>query len=80
MPGKGSNSLDDVFCFDALSHIASVKPFGLGMEMKKIRCTAGAYAWLQENCPDVPIPQLYGFATSDGEIGSLLMSPMCQMR
>jgi hypothetical protein len=40
MPGKGSNSLDDVFCFDALSHIASVKPFGLGMEMKKIRCEA----------------------------------------
>lgn len=34
---------------------------------EKIRCEAGAYAWLQENCPDVPIPQLYGFSTSTGE-------------
>ncbi|KAI9732709.1 MAG: hypothetical protein M1818_007443 [Claussenomyces sp. TS43310] len=34
---------------------------------EKIRCEAGTYAWLQENCPDVPIPRLYGFATSTGE-------------
>ncbi|GIK04890.1 hypothetical protein Aspvir_008988 [Aspergillus viridinutans] len=34
---------------------------------EKIRCEAGAYAWLQENCPDVPIPKLYGFSTSTGE-------------
>ncbi|KAE8153859.1 hypothetical protein BDV25DRAFT_168136 [Aspergillus avenaceus] len=34
---------------------------------EKIRCETGAYAWLQENCPDVPIPTLYGFATSTGE-------------
>ncbi|KFZ06251.1 hypothetical protein V501_07595 [Pseudogymnoascus sp. VKM F-4519 (FW-2642)] len=34
---------------------------------EKIRCEAGAYAYLQENCPEVPIPRLYGFATSDGE-------------
>lgn len=34
---------------------------------EKIRCEAGTYAWLQENCPDVPIPRLYGFATSSGE-------------
>ncbi|PYI24950.1 hypothetical protein BP00DRAFT_431727 [Aspergillus indologenus CBS 114.80] len=34
---------------------------------EKIRCEAGAYAWLEENCPDVPIPQLYGFATSTGD-------------
>lgn len=33
---------------------------------EKIRCEAGTYAWLQENCPDIPIPRLYGFATSDG--------------
>ena len=34
---------------------------------EKVRCEAGTYAWLQENCPDVPIPQLYGFAMSTGE-------------
>jgi hypothetical protein len=27
---------------------------------EKIRCEAGTYAWLQENCPMVPIPRLYG--------------------
>ena len=35
---------------------------------EKIQCEAGAYAWLQQNCPDVPIPRLYGFATSRGEM------------
>lgn len=34
---------------------------------EKIRCEAGTYAWLQENCAGVPIPQLYGFASSSGE-------------
>ncbi|KAK2811582.1 hypothetical protein FQN50_001924 [Emmonsiellopsis sp. PD_5] len=34
---------------------------------EKIRCEAGTYAWLQENCPDVPIPRLYGFALSTSE-------------
>lgn len=34
---------------------------------EKIRCEAGTYAWLQENCVGVPIPQLYGFALSSGE-------------
>jgi hypothetical protein len=41
---------------------------------EKIRCEAGTYTWLQENCPDVPIPQLYGFATSTGEAVSLATS------
>ncbi|RAH72998.1 uncharacterized protein BO66DRAFT_418475 [Aspergillus aculeatinus CBS 121060] len=31
---------------------------------EKVRCEAGSYAWLQANCPDVPIPELYGFALS----------------
>ncbi|KAI2722587.1 hypothetical protein CBS147332_3516 [Penicillium roqueforti] len=34
---------------------------------KKIQCEAGTYAWLQQNCPDIPIPRLYGFALSTGE-------------
>jgi hypothetical protein len=34
---------------------------------EKVRCEAGIYVWLQENCPDVPIPQLYGFGLSNGQ-------------
>ena len=35
---------------------------------EKIRCEAGAYSWLQKNCPEVPIPALYGFGLSTGEM------------
>ncbi|KAJ5246544.1 hypothetical protein N7468_001527 [Penicillium chermesinum] len=35
-----------------------------GNSDEKIRCEAGTYAWLEENCPDVPIPRLYGFGLS----------------
>lgn len=38
--------------------------FNPGNGDEKIRCEAGSYAWLQENCPDVRIPRLYGFALS----------------
>lgn len=34
---------------------------------EKVRCEAGTYAWLQENCPIVPIPHLYGFGLSTGQ-------------
>lgn len=34
---------------------------------EKVQCEAGAYAWLQQNCPDIPVAQLYGFALSTGE-------------
>ncbi|KAI9747918.1 MAG: hypothetical protein M4579_007357 [Chaenotheca gracillima] len=33
---------------------------------EKLRCEAATYAWVDENCPDVPIPHLWGFALSDG--------------
>lgn len=52
-------------------------PFKLGEAFRpgnadeKIRCEAGTYAWLQENHPDIPIPQLYGFSLSSGETVSL---------
>ena len=38
-----------------------------GNMAEKILCEAGTYAWLQENCPDVPIPHLYGFGLSTGQ-------------
>lgn len=47
-----------------------------GNSDEKIRCEAGTYAWLQENCPDVPIPRLYGFAMSDGETVRQRSSPL----
>lgn len=31
---------------------------------EKVNCEAATYAWLQENCPTVPIPKLYGFGLS----------------
>jgi hypothetical protein len=34
---------------------------------EKIRCETGTYAWLQENCPGVPIPRLYGYGLSNGQ-------------
>lgn len=48
-------------------------PFRVGEQFRpgnadeKLRCEAGAYAWLQQNCPNVPIPKLYGFALSSGQ-------------
>lgn len=55
-------------------------PYRVGDEFRpgngdeKIQCEAGAYAWLQQNCPDVPIPRLYGFALSTGEtVGDRLL-------
>lgn len=48
-------------------------PFRIGENYRpgnadeKVRCEAGTYAWLQENCPTIPIPQLYGFGLSNGQ-------------
>lgn len=48
-------------------------PYRIGEEFRpgnadeKVRCEAGTYAWMEENCPDIPIPRLYGFGLSTGE-------------
>ncbi|GAM85142.1 hypothetical protein ANO11243_031460 [Dothideomycetidae sp. 11243] len=34
---------------------------------EKVRCEVAMYVWLQENCPDVPIPFLYGFGVSKAQ-------------
>ncbi|KAK2865300.1 hypothetical protein FQN49_003716 [Arthroderma sp. PD_2] len=34
---------------------------------EKLRCEAATYIWMQENCPDIPIPQLWGFGFADGQ-------------
>ncbi|KAK3315789.1 hypothetical protein B0H66DRAFT_575943 [Apodospora peruviana] len=33
---------------------------------EKMGCEVGAYVWMQEQCPDIRIPHLYGFGFSDG--------------
>ncbi|KND92342.1 hypothetical protein TOPH_02948 [Tolypocladium ophioglossoides CBS 100239] len=33
---------------------------------EKLRAEIATYIWLQEHCPDVPIPTLHGFGLSDG--------------
>ena len=48
-------------------------PYRVGDESRpgnadeKLRCEAGAYAWLMEHCPAVPIPHFYGFGLSTGQ-------------
>ncbi|KAM3519131.1 hypothetical protein NHJ13051_007718 [Beauveria bassiana] len=38
-----------------------------GNSDEKLNCEAATYAWLEENCPSVPIPKLYGFGLSTNE-------------
>lgn len=54
-------------------------PFKLGEEEypgnvdEKLRCEIATYLWIQENCPDVPIPTLFGCGFPDGHtVGRLL--------
>lgn len=37
-----------------------------GNAEEKLRCEVATYIWLQENCPTVPIPQLWGFGFPNG--------------
>ena len=39
---------------------------------EKVRCKAGTYTWLKENCPTMPIPRFYGYGLSNGKTVSLL--------
>ncbi|KAI1962487.1 hypothetical protein LOZ58_002829 [Ophidiomyces ophidiicola] len=41
--------------------------FRPGNSDEKLRCEAGTYTWLQQNCPSIPIPRLYGVAFSTGQ-------------
>ena len=43
-------------------------PYRVGEEFcpgnaeEKLRCEVATYIWVQQQCPDVPIPKLFGFA------------------
>jgi hypothetical protein len=43
---------------------------------EKVRCEAGSYAWIRQECPDIPIPALYGFSLSSGQCVSGLNRPV----
>lgn len=36
-----------------------------GSSDEKMGCEVGTYAWMQERCPEIRIPHLYGFGFSD---------------
>lgn len=39
---------------------------------EKVACEVASYVWMQEKCPDIRIPLLYGFGFSDGRYVSAL--------
>lgn len=41
--------------------------FNSGNADEKVLCEAGTYVWLQQNCPDIPIPRLFGYGLSTGQ-------------
>ncbi|PWY72153.1 hypothetical protein BO94DRAFT_569142 [Aspergillus sclerotioniger CBS 115572] len=55
-------------------------PYKIGEEIKpgnvdeKLRCEAATYIWIRQNCPNVPIPSLHGFAFPDGQT---FVEPAC---
>lgn len=50
-----------------------------GRITERLRSEIGAHAWLQQNCPDIRIPQLYGFSILDHHV--CIVSPrICSRR
>lgn len=43
---------------------------------EKLRTEIATYLWLQENCPDVPIPLLHAFGLPDGSTASHLLGKL----
>ncbi|UNI16386.1 hypothetical protein JDV02_002821 [Purpureocillium takamizusanense] len=41
------------------------EPYYPGMVDENVRSEVGAYAWIEENCPTIRIPRLYGFGFSN---------------
>lgn len=47
-----------------MAHKLAEAPYP-GTVDEKLGCEVGTYAWMQDNCPDIRIPFLYGFGFSD---------------
>ncbi|XWX01574.1 hypothetical protein V2A60_009602 [Cordyceps javanica] len=61
------------------SHRIGGRPFPGNLE-EKLRTETATYLWLQEHCPDVPIPTLYAFGLPDGSIHTRPQKPTCWWR
>lgn len=59
-PGKGRGLPNRAIIRFALPYKTGEEHFPGNVD-EKLRCEAATYVWLQTNCPDVPIPRLYGF-------------------
>lgn len=44
----------------------------VGMVDEKMRCEVATYIWMQENCPEIPIPRLFAFGFPNGRHVSFL--------
>ncbi|RMD39548.1 hypothetical protein DV735_g5580, partial [Chaetothyriales sp. CBS 134920] len=42
-------------------------PKSAGNADEKLRCEVATYIWIQDHCPDIPIPRLRGFGFSSGQ-------------
>lgn len=48
-----------------------------GNAEEKIRCEVATYAWMQTNCPSIPIPTLWGFGFPGGPSVRAPSQPSC---
>jgi hypothetical protein len=66
IPGTGCRGHDKVFVRFPLPYKVG-EANNPGNVEEKLRTEIAAYVWLQEQCPDVPIPTLHGFGLPDGQ-------------
>lgn len=43
---------------------------------EKLRCEAATFVWIKKNCPDIPIPGLWGFGFPSGQVVSCKMGAL----
>lgn len=44
--------------------------------MRKYAAKSALYIWMQDNCPDIRIPQLHGFGLSHAQVRTISPSPI----
>lgn len=64
IPATGRRGHDTVFVHFPLPYKVG-EARNPGNVDEKLRAEIATYVWLQENCPDVSIPTLYGFGLPD---------------
>ncbi|KAL4924653.1 uncharacterized protein BDV17DRAFT_300920 [Aspergillus undulatus] len=64
----GSNNSDPSFLIRLPLPYRVGERFDTGNADEKIMCEVGTYLWLQQNCPEIPIPKLHGYGSATGEM------------